>query len=206
MPMESMTARERVLCALDHEEADRVPIDLGGFQTGIHRMAYAELVSYLGFNDQPAPVLDPIQQLVVPSEAVLERFHADVRYVTAHGPEGFDGAVRTNRRAGRLWHDLCDEFGVVWSMPDDEPLYMDITTHPLADATITDVENYPFPHGADASRFTGVRERALALREWTPYALSSGICGVTYETCWYMRGLERWFMDMVENPAFCEAL
>ncbi|NLE44765.1 MAG: hypothetical protein GX620_08590, partial [Chloroflexi bacterium] len=42
--------------------------------------------------------------------------------------------------------------------------------------------------------------------EWTPYALSSGICGVTYETCWYMRGLERWFMDMVENPAFCEAL
>ena len=27
-----------------------------------------------------------------------------------------------------------------------------------------------------------------------------------YETCWYMRGLERWFMDMLENPAFCEAL
>ena len=40
----------------------------------------------------------------------------------------------------------------------------------------------------------------------TPYALSSGICGVTYEICWYIRGLERWFTDMLDNPAFCEAL
>ena len=29
---------------------------------------------------------------------------------------------------------------------------------------------------------------------------------MTYEICWYLRGLERWFLDMAENPAFCEAL
>ncbi|MBV5349867.1 hypothetical protein JZU71_01530, partial [bacterium] len=58
----------------------------------------------------------------------------------------------------------------------------------------------------DPTRFTGVRENALAMRQNTPYAISSGICGVTYEICWYMRGLERWFMDMIDNPAFCEAL
>ncbi len=34
----------------------------------------------------------------------------------------------------------------------------------------------------------------------------SGISGVVYETCWYMRGLERWFMDMLAEPEFCEAL
>ena len=60
--------------------------------------------------------------------------------------------------------------------------------------------------GGDPTRFTGVREKALSLREATPYALSSTICGVTYEICWYMRGLERWFVDMIENPAVCEAL
>ncbi|MCR4414341.1 MAG: uroporphyrinogen decarboxylase family protein, partial [Thermoguttaceae bacterium] len=27
-----------------------------------------------------------------------------------------------------------------------------------------------------------------------------------YEICWYMRGLERWFVDMLEQPEFCEAL
>jgi uroporphyrinogen decarboxylase len=29
---------------------------------------------------------------------------------------------------------------------------------------------------------------------------------VVYETCWYLRGLETWFMDLMINPAFCEAL
>ena len=44
------------------------------------------------------------------------------------------------------------------------------------------------------------------LRNETPYAVVSGISGVVYETCWYLRGLERWFMDLVTQPEFCEAL
>jgi uroporphyrinogen decarboxylase len=34
----------------------------------------------------------------------------------------------------------------------------------------------------------------------------SGISGVVYEICWYLRGLEQWFMDMLTQPDFCEAL
>jgi len=202
---ERLSARDRVLKALNHEEPDRVPIDLGGFQTGIHRHAYADLIQYLGF-DETIEILDPVQQLAIPSERVLQLLHVDVRYVTAHGPEGFDGSIKRAVRDGRLWHDLADEFGVVWSMPDDQGLYMDISHHPLADATLDDIAAYPFPDGRDPSRFTGVRERALEIKQHTPYALSSGICGVTYETCWYLRGLERWFMDMLEQPQLCEAL
>jgi uroporphyrinogen decarboxylase len=202
---ETMTSRERVTLALNHQEPDRIPIDLGGFQTGIHRVAYQDLIAYLGLQEDP-PILDPVQQLVAPSETVLQQFHCDVRYVSADAPDGFDGRIQQHVRDGRLWHDLTDEFGVVWSMPDDQGLYMDISHHPLADATIADIDTYPFPDGSDPTRFAGVRERALAVREKTPYALSSTICGVTYEMCWYMRGLERWFMDMIENPAFCEAL
>jgi len=182
-----------------------VPFDLGGFQTGIHKKAYRELIRYLGI-EEPIVTLDPVQQLAVPSERILERFHIDIRYITAHAPESFVGQIREELRGGRSWHDLKDEFGVVWSMPDDQQLYMDISYHPLANATLGDLDDYPFPRGNDPSRFTGVRDQALQLRQNTPYALSSGICGVTYETCWYMRGLERWFIDMKENPAFCEAL
>jgi len=202
---EKMTSRERVLKALNHEVPDRVPIDLGGFQTGIHKRAYAELLAHLGVIDE-ITILDPVQQLAKPCEKVLERFNVDIRYVCAHGPDSFRGKIEQNIRQGKLWHDFKDEFGVVWSMPDDQQLYMDISHHPLADATVDDIADYPFPDGSDPTRFTGVREQALEIRNETPYAISTGIGGVVYEYCWYMRGLERWFMDMLENTDFCEAL
>jgi len=200
-----MTSRERVLTSLNFQIPDRVPIDLGGFQSGIHKKAYEELLSYLG-KEEEIVILDPVQQLVRPSEKILEMLKVDFRYVTAKVPDSFDGTIQENFRAGELWHDLRDEFGVVWSMPDKQQLYMDISKHPLADASLEDLKAYPFPNGSDPSRFEGLREEVLNLREKTNYAISTGIGGVVYETCWYLRGLERWFMDMMENPAFCEAL
>lgn len=200
-----MTSRERVMASLNFQTPDRVPIDLGGFQTGIHKKAYMDLLGFLG-RDEEIVMLDPVQQLVRPSEEVLELLKVDFRYVTANGPESFDGCIQQNIRKGKLWHDLKDEFGVIWSMPDEQQLYMDISFHPLAEATIEDIEAYPFPDGADPSRFDGIREDVLRLQNETPYAVSTGIGGVVYEICWYLRGLERWFMDMMENPTFCEAL
>ena len=145
-----MTSRTRVLAALDHRVPDRVPIDLGGFQTGIHRIAYENLLRHLGIRDA-IELLDPVQQIVKPCEAVLQRFRVDTRYVVAHGPDSFQGGIERNVRDGRLWHDLKDEFGVVWSMPEDQQLYMDISHHPLAHASIDDLADYPFPRGDDLS-------------------------------------------------------
>lgn len=202
---ETLSSRERLRRALDHQAPDRVPIDLGGFQTGIHRKAYEALLQHLGMSEEIC-ILDPVQQLARPSEAILQRFHVDTRYIGAHGPDGFAGGIITTIRGGRTWHDLRDEFGVVWSMPEDQMLFMDISHHPLADATVQDLASYPFPKGNDPSRFAGLRTEALRMREASSAALCTAIGGVVYETCWYMRGLERWFMDMLENPGFCEAL
>lgn len=205
MNKETMTSRERLLKALAHEEPDRIPIDLGGNQTGIHRLAYQALLDRLGIEDQPQ-IMDAVQQLARPCEALLERFHIDTRYVAAGPSDDWKGGIEHHERGGRVWHDLIDEFGVRWSMPDDQPLYMDITHHPLAQATIEDLADYPFPRGDDPSRFAGLRERAFALRRETPYAVVSGISGVVYETCWYLRGLEQWLIDLVSQPEFCAAL
>jgi uroporphyrinogen decarboxylase len=205
MPKETLTSRERLLKALNHEEPDRVPIDLGGNQTGIHKFAYGRLLRHLGLNE-PIEVMDAVQQLARPSEAVLRRLRVDTRYIAAGAAAGWKGGIVGCERGGRLWHDLTDEFGVRWSMPDDDPKYMDITHHPLASATIRDVRDYPFPMGDDAGRFAGLRDKALTIRRDTPYAVVSGISGVVYEICWYMRGLEQWFCDTVERPEFCEAL
>jgi len=205
MPGETMTSRERVLAALDHREPDRVPIDLGGNQTGIHKFAYRALLDHLGIEDR-VTIMDAVQQLARPCEAVLERFHVDTRYIAAGAASDFKGGIVTEQRDGRLWHDLVDEFGVRWSMPDDQPLYMDITLHPLAEATIDDLRTYPFPKGDDPGRFAGLRQQALTIRKETPYAVVSGISGVVYEICWYLRGLEQWLMDTIQQQAFCEAL
>lgn len=44
-----MTSRERVRCALEHTEADKVPVDFGAMRsTGINAMAYGELRQHLG--------------------------------------------------------------------------------------------------------------------------------------------------------------
>lgn len=205
MGHETMTSRERVLTALNHQQPDRIPIDLGGNQTGIHKFAYRALLDHLGIADELI-IMDQVQQLAKPCEALLQRLHVDTRYIAAKAAKGFDGRIRTAERDGRTWFDLTDEFGVTWSMPADQQLYMDISYHPLADATIKDIRHYPFPKGDDPSRFEGLRDRALHLKENTPYAVVSGISGVVYETCWYLRGLESWFMDLASQPEFCEAL
>ena len=164
---ESMSSRERMLTALDHREPDRVPIDLGGNQTGIHRVAYEALIEHLGLREE-IEIMDAVQQLARPSEAVLQRLRVDTRYIHAGAAADFQGTIVTAERDGQVWHDLVDEFGVRWSMPESAPLYMDITHHPLADASLDDVRAFSFPRGNDPGRFAGLRERALRIRQETP--------------------------------------
>jgi uroporphyrinogen decarboxylase len=114
--------------------------------------------------------------------------------------------VVRRERGGRVWHDFTDEFGVTWSMPDDEPFYFDISHSPLAGLSFDEIRQYPFPKGDDPTRFEGLRDRALRLRNETPYAVVSGISGVVYEICWYMRGLENLFIDMMTQPQVLEAI
>ena len=200
-----MNSRESVLAALNHEEPDRVPIDLGGNQTGIHKNAYRDLLDQLGMDDD-TEIMDPVQQLAEPSEEVLERFEVDTRYVAPGPPDDWDGGVEENERDGRRWYDLVDEFGVRWSMPADNPLYMDISDSPLAEADVQAVKDYPFPDGSDPTRFEGVAEDARRVKEDGPYAVATATGGVIYETCWYLRGLEQWYCDMVMNQEFCAEL
>jgi len=200
-----MTSRQRVLTALDHRVPDRVPVDLGGNQTGIHRIAYENLIARVGLRET-IEIMDLVQQLARPSEAVLQRLGVDTRYVAAGAPESFKGGIVRRTRAGRVWDDFADEFGVVWSRPMDAPFFFDITHSPLAGMSLAQIRDYPFPDGGDPSRFAGLRERAQALRRETPYAVVSGIAGVVYEICWYMRGLENLFIDMMERPEILETI
>ena len=73
-----MTSRERVLTALNHREPDRIPVDLSGHRSsGISAIAYAKLRDYLGLEKRPLRVYDPVQQLAIVDDDVLDRFGID---------------------------------------------------------------------------------------------------------------------------------
>jgi len=188
-----MNSRQRVLSVLNHHVPDRVPIDFGGFHSGIHIKAYTELIDYLGIEDNPR-ILDPVQQLAEPCEELLRRFNADIRYVC---PNVF---LECDSQG-----NFTDEFGITW-IKQDKQNYMTISRHPLADVKIADIESYSFPNGNDKSSFAGIRDKALKISNDGLYALSTNIGGSLFECCCNLRALERWFIDMIENPHFCESL
>jgi hypothetical protein len=73
-----MTSRERVLKALNHQEPDRVPLDLGGtIVTSIAATTLDRLRRHLGLEDQPVKVYDVYQMLGEVEMDLVERLGLD---------------------------------------------------------------------------------------------------------------------------------
>ena len=74
-----MTSRECVLAAINHEQPDHVPVDLGATpSSGISAIAYSNLLKHLGRTDLPVLVYDVVQQLAQPDLSILDQFGVDV--------------------------------------------------------------------------------------------------------------------------------
>ncbi len=72
------TSRERVLEAFENKKTERVPLDLSGHRSsGISAMVYPKLRSYLGLPPLPVKVYDPVQQLAILDEDILDLFTID---------------------------------------------------------------------------------------------------------------------------------
>ncbi len=76
--MAKMTSRERVLRAINFQETDRVPIDLGGMKaSGIAVKAYNRLKSSLGIHTDTR-IWDPRFMIASVEDEVMHRLHLDV--------------------------------------------------------------------------------------------------------------------------------
>jgi len=74
-----MTSRERVIQALNHQQPDRVPLDLGASPvTGICASALYHLRGALGLEDLPARVHEPYQMLAEVDDDLLDALGVDV--------------------------------------------------------------------------------------------------------------------------------
>ena len=73
-----MNSRERVLKAVNYEQPDRVPIDLGAIRaSGISAVVYDQLKKRMGI-ESPTRIHDPMQILAELDMDVIDRLHVDV--------------------------------------------------------------------------------------------------------------------------------
>ena len=76
-----MNHKERVLTALNHEEPDRVPVDLGGRQTTFMIETYDKFKAHIGLNDLPTNIMSHKWQTAYVDEQILNRFSVDCRHI-----------------------------------------------------------------------------------------------------------------------------
>ncbi len=198
--MKEFTSRERFTLALDHQEPDRVPIDLGSLTSTIRTVkAYIRLKEHLGLAADKK-VRHFADEHVIPDEEILQALHVDTCYLRMNPPKSW-GKVRLDA------HTVLDEWGVPWAKPPGS-LYSSPVSPPLKEAKLEEVERYPWPDPDEPSRFEGLKERAKHLYEKSQYALvADGTTGAgVFDMAWRLRGMEAFFSDMLLHPDMAGAL
>jgi uroporphyrinogen decarboxylase len=201
----NVTPRERVRLALTFREADRVPIDLDGWATYFTEGGYRSLIRHLGSDEEPQ-VNDWFLVSGI-EESILRRFGVDFRRVGLGVPEGF----RSRTYPDGSWDD---EWGirkrkVAHRSPrtGETAYYAEMIEPPLAEASISDLESYPWPDPDDPGRYRDLRERVKRLYETTDQALVAAAIGMgIFEQAQALRGIQRFFEDLLINREFATLL
>lgn len=200
-----MNSRQRILTALDHKEPDRVPFDLAGTVTsGIHRIAYRNLLDYWGYKDRKVEVIEIHQQLANVEEDILRKLKVDVRPLFGKLPSGWFPEFTEDEK----YDMFVDQWGIGWRKPKEDGLYYDLHSFPFAKMeTPKEVENYEFPDPNDPARFKGMGEEAeeIALEKQAAVALA-GVSAGFLEMAYWLRGYEEFFLDLAGNHKMAEAI
>jgi len=173
-----------------------VPIDLGSTGGGITDVAYYRLKEHLGLSGDRGTVVSSLQVAEF-DERVLQTLGVDVRHLAIRGPR---------RRPGRQEFadgTAVDEWGLRYRR---EGFYWQMVNSPLRNATIAEIEKYPWPDPTDPGRVEGLAERARDLYENTPYAISTRSIGSIFQLCCRLRGMDQFLMDMVLDKPLAKAL
>lgn len=202
-----MNSRERILKTLKHEEPDRVPYDLAGSTwTGITNTAYQNLRKHLRFEPDEPVWSDVIQQIVIPSEDILDRFEVDTRGVFPLTSHNWD--VYSKLKDGGEFWEYFDEWGFTHHFPKNGH-WFSLVKHPMdaidfeADNVI---ESYKWPDAGNKERFAGLREKAIQFRDQGKIVMTKGLCAGLFEMHQRVRGMENSMLDPFLFPVNSDKL
>jgi uroporphyrinogen decarboxylase len=204
--LDKMTSRERVRRALNHQEADRVPIDIGGIcmLTTLHRDAYANLKSHLGYHNDNVTISYFPSQCVLPDEFIRQRFHADCYPLYLNNPTNWTMQLQKEANGSTFY---MDEWGIKWKCPNSG-LYYDPVGHPLKDCTMEDIDRFSWPDPRDPGRVAGLKQKAKELYENTGYSLvmHGALGNGLYVAVQWLIGHEDYFVNTIVKPDLIHAL
>jgi uroporphyrinogen decarboxylase len=200
--MVEMTSRERVIATLEHEEPDRVPLDIGaGYSTSISVEGYDKLRWHLNISKESS-ALDSIFRIAKIDEEIMQRLGCDCYPIVCKSPSNWTPPSTPPDQ-------FIDLFGVAWKRAyyDARSYYMEVHKSPLADARIEDLDDYPWPDPLDPGFTDGLGEDTKMIHSETDYALmaDSGFKSF-WETASFLRGYQKLLIDLVRNPEFVTAL
>ncbi len=191
-----MDHRTRVLTAINHEEPDFVPTALWGSAYGVTDELYFKLLDLLELG---TPVL-PFRRnkghtINYYDDRVLEALDVDVRHIDC----GFTDLGGPARGGGK------DAWGIRY---DESGIYLTAAEHPLQDAVLDDLENYPYPTVWKYLRLDEFTERAKYLKEQTDYAVVGRAFDSygPFERCCALRKTENFLTDLALDEEFAEGL
>ena len=194
-----MTPRECFRAAMTHEQPDRLLLDMGKHIGSIHRRAYVRLKEYLGDDSMVNEnlILDRMAQTVVPDESLLQRFDIDFRWIVPHW-------VQVTERTDVPGY--IDMWGVPYKAAGDWD-HCVVDGAPMRQATVDNIDDFQWPDPNDPEQFKGLGEKAKRLYENTDYVIGADAikAGVLMNSL-QMRGYDQFFMDLMINKEFAEAI
>jgi uroporphyrinogen decarboxylase len=195
MTNSTMTSRERVAAALDHQQPDRVPTAVGGGPYGIVDPLYLKLLDLYGLGDPPAPFRQG-HSISYMDDRLLEALGTDIRYV-------YPGLSPSSPSRQISADKAVDGFGQTWVRA--VPYYYSDTGILQETVNLDEIDRLVrWPNPSDPVWMAGTAERAKMLRENTKYwicaraPLSHG----PFQMACDLRGTERLMFDFVDNEAF----
>lgn len=196
-----MNAKERIFKALDFEEPDRVPYDLAATTwSGITITAYRNFLKYTGKKPENPEWADVIQQIVIPSEEVLEELGADVRGVFPLTSHNWD--VYSKLKDKGEYFEYFDEWGFTHHFPK-KGFWFSLVKHSMGEVDFSEpglIEKFPWPDPRIPDRFSGLKEKAKGFHEQGKAVFTKGFCAGLFEMHQRVRGMENAMLDPFMVP------
>jgi uroporphyrinogen decarboxylase len=194
----AMTSRERVLASLSFQEADRIPIDLGGYPaaTSMNVRAYKKFLEYLDL-DRDVYIGSPLMNTVKIHDDVLDRLGIDTKSLAPPTPmEQFNAPEFIEP----MWK-------VKWvRSPDYTYAPVEGPLQNVVSPTLADLDCFEWPEPSKHEDFNALQQRAMKARNESDRALIGRMPTGIFTVAQCLRGFENWLLDLVVNKEFCEVL
>ncbi|MHC4562591.1 MAG: uroporphyrinogen decarboxylase family protein [Planctomycetota bacterium] len=219
-----MTPRQRVLAALQHQQPDRVPLDIGGTESsGMTAIAYNRLRKHLGMPAGTTQVFDVYQQVIKIEDDLREALQIDTvpllieprQWQPSLLPDGSPCEVPAKwnpQKEGGDWVVRNEADTVIARMPESG-FYFEPVHTPLADVTelaeldehTDSIESFDWPGYADET-LADIAARARRLFDETNYAIVANLQCHLLAAGQMLRGYENFMIDLLADKPLAHAL